>query len=152
MKLLLEKVHLLLHITRVVCHVSMRAGFQREDLSLLGVQQADVDLVIVEVGSDRQQRIVAEQTIGMQVLRIDPLLQARVMLLDFISMNRIVQEEGEIRVEIEKRSAHKAIHFQDVSVHKVAFVVSAEGSQANSPAIIGINVAEAVKLTSCDKV
>lgn len=50
----------------------------------------------------------------MKVLCVDTRLQARVVLLDLIGMDGIVQKEGEIRVE--KRAVVSGVEFSGASV------------------------------------
>ena len=88
----------------------------------------------------------------MKVLRIDPLLQAGVVLLDLVAMNRIGreimdQEEGEVRIQIKQRAAQKSIYLQNVTVREIPLVVSSEGSQAYFPTVEGIDKTEAVEPT-----
>ena len=86
-------------------------------------------------------------------MSVHPLLQTRVVLLDFVSDGR---ESFKKKVKFEYRSnserAQKAVDLEDVAVREIPLVISAEGPQTNSSAVEGINESEAVKLAGVDQI
>src|SRR5438046_8945469 len=66
--------------------------------------RADVDLVVVEISAGGEQA----GAVGARVLRIGPFLQTGIVLLDSVASDGILQEEGEIGEEVEKRPADEA--------------------------------------------
>ena len=72
-------------------------------------QERDLDLVRKEIGAGYDKRIPAEKFVRTQVLDIAPLLQSRVVLLNLVAENRIIQEEREIGEEVKQRPAYKAV-------------------------------------------
>jgi len=63
--------------------------------------QPDVDLVVVEVAARHQHAAHRAQLVRMRVLRVQPLLQPRIVLLEGIAADRVVQVKGEVGIEIE---------------------------------------------------
>lgn len=53
--------------------------------------EADIDLVIVEVGAEREHRGDSRQLVHVDVLRVGAFLQARIVLLEGIAVDRVVQ-------------------------------------------------------------
>src|SRR5437867_5498998 len=88
----------------------------------------------------------------MQVLRIETFLQARIMLLDTITMDGVVQVQCKIRVEIEQRSTQKSIRLETVSGLQDFSVIQAGRSEAHAAAIIGVHVSKPGELPRRDKV
>src|SRR5262249_33503318 len=93
----------------------------------------------------------------MQVLCVNSLLKTRVVLLNLVTMNEIsrkvmVQKEGKVRVQIEQRTAHKAIDFQNAAVREVPLVVRSKSTEANLPPIEWINETEPIQLTRANQI
>src|SRR6266566_4469392 len=88
----------------------------------------------------------------MQVLRIETFLQARIMLLDTISMDGVVQEQCKIRVEIEQRSTQKSIGLETVSGLHGFSVIQTGRSEAHAAAIVRVHVSKPGELPRRDKV
>src|SRR5260370_1314356 len=92
---------------------SSRRHVQR-DSALLGIQP-HINLVVVEVCPNRQQRLASPKLVGMQVLSVEPFLIPGIMLLNTVAMDRIIQKESEIRIKVKQRPAQKAVGFKAVS-------------------------------------
>src|SRR5258708_7480373 len=97
----LQKIDPLLQIAGYVRDVGIGTGGYVEYLPFLIMEQVHVDLVVVKVRSGGKQRAVTEQFVGMEILHVDALLQARIVLLDLVAVYRILEKKSEIRVEIE---------------------------------------------------
>ena len=95
---------------------------------------------------------MSEQLVGMQILGVHPLLQARIVLLDFVSIHTIIEEKSEVRIQIEQRASEKTIQFQDVAVRKFPLVVRSQRAQTDPSAIKRIDEAEAIQLAAGYKV
>ena len=78
-------------------------------------------------------------------MRVYALLQARIVLLDFIAEGLIGQEEGEIRPEIEHRAPQETVYLEDAPVRQIPPVVGAENPGPHAPAVLRINEAEAIQ-------
>src|SRR5262249_49619413 len=89
---------------------------------------------------------MAEQLVGVKILSVDSLLEAGIMLLYFVAVDRVGQEESEVRVQIKERSSNESIDLEDVAVGEIPLVISAERSHAHSSAVEWIDEAKAVKL------
>ena len=85
-----QNIKALLRVARYVGHVGVGAGGRFENVPFFCVKQADIDLIVVKIRADREQRSVSEKLVRMQVLRIETLLQPGIVLLNFISVNGIM--------------------------------------------------------------
>ncbi|HEX6623446.1 MAG TPA: hypothetical protein VF064_07015 [Pyrinomonadaceae bacterium] len=50
--------------------------------------------------------------VGPQILRVRALLQTRVVLLNLVAARLVVEEESEIRVEVEERAGGEAVELE----------------------------------------
>src|SRR4051794_10892643 len=89
---------------------------------------------------------------GMPVLHITPLLQARVVLLKGIAADGIVQKKREIRIQVEERPIHKAVCLERVTIRPRFAVVTRNRSEFYSSAIRRIDVAEPVENATANEV
>ena len=64
--------------------------------------------------------------VNVKVLRVQALLQTGIMMLEGISMNGVVEKVGEIRVQVEQRSADKAVDFERIAVGEAFAVIARE--------------------------
>src|SRR3954447_710052 len=81
----------------------------------------------------------------MGVLQVRALLQPRIVLLECVSIFRVIQEKCEIRIEVEQRAPDKSVDLQCVSVRKRLAVVGRKSAQLHLAAISRVDVAETVK-------
>src|SRR5215470_817179 len=88
----------------------------------------------------------------MEVLCVKTLLQTRIVLLNFVAVERVGKEEREVRIQIKERAGQKSVELQDVAGAEVPLVIGAERSQANASTVERIDEPEAVKLTLGDPV
>ena len=96
----------LLDVHRRIEYVHLRlcpwvAGNWRNDLAIFGMKEVDIDPAFSKVGSGHEQAGMASQGVCMQVLSAAAVLQTRVVLLNAVSIHRIVQVESEIGKQIE---------------------------------------------------
>src|SRR5262245_48065712 len=108
---------------------------------LLGIQR-DIDLILVKVCARGEQRRASQNPIGMEILSIRAFLIPRVVLLDAVAVDGIVEEEREIRVEIEKRPADEAVNLETVARCHAALVIDAGRSQADASSIAWVDISE----------
>src|SRR4051794_17504911 len=90
------------------CYSCWHAAFPRV--------KANIDLIIMEVCSGTEQSRERPQFVRMRVLQIAAFLQARIVLLERIAMDRIVQEERKVRIQIKKRPADENVRLEGVAV------------------------------------
>src|SRR3974377_916356 len=80
-----------------------------------------------------------------RVLSVGTLLQAGHVLLESVSMHRIIQEKRKIRVQVEKGTSQKPVQFKRVAVCKGFAVIRRESSECHAAAIGRVDIAEAVE-------
>ena len=113
----MQQADALLRVAGAVGHVGVGARGDAGGHAAVARIEPDVDLVVVEVGAARSERPRrGPELVRMRVLRVQPLLQARIVLLEGVAVHRIVQEEGEVGVEIEQRARDEAIGLERVAV------------------------------------
>src|SRR5215472_6127392 len=67
------------------------------------------------------------------------------MLLNFVSVYRVIQEEREVGIKIKERSAQKTIHLKNVAVGMLSAIVNPERSEPNPSAIERIDITKTVQ-------
>src|SRR3954454_22515329 len=92
--------NVLLNVAGLVSDVRVGARGHAGGDALLARVQADVDAVVVEVGAGDQDRGGPADPVWAGVLRVGAMLETRIVLLEGVAALGVVQEEGEIRVEI----------------------------------------------------
>ena len=70
----------------------------------------------------------------MQVLRIEPFLQARVMLLNAVAVLWIIQKKRKVRKQIEKRSTEETVGLETVAGLQCLSVIHAASAYTHAPA------------------
>src|SRR5262245_19806744 len=88
----------------------------------------------------------------MQVLRVEAFLQPRVVLLDSVAMQRVIQEQGEVRVEIEQRPAQESTGFETVAGPEGLPIVHARSTQAYLSTVAWIDISKAGQLSRRDEI
>jgi hypothetical protein len=76
----------------------------------------------------------------------------RVVLLESVAPDRVVQVEGEIRIEVKQRPAEKTVQFEAVAGGETLPVIYAQSPQPHAPTVGRIDVTEAVQLACADQV
>lgn len=104
------------------------------------------------IGASDEQRATAEERVGPQELRVGAFLQARIVLLNLVAALLVVQEEREVRVEIEERTRDEAVEFKDRAFKRLFFEIDAEDSAPHAPAVVRVDEAEPVEPSRCDLV
>ena len=145
-----EQGHRLLQVGGAVGDVRVIAGVHIERHASFLRVQADVDLVVVKVGAGGEQRLQAGDLVRQLILRVGAFDQARIVLLDGVAVQRVVQEEGEVGEEVEQGPGHEAIHLEHAAVRILLAEVGAAGGAAHAAAIVGVDVAEAVQAAGGD--
>src|SRR6185295_12962052 len=108
MQLAAQKLNGLLSVTRSVGHVRESTGRYVQRYAPLLRIQPDINLIFVKVRAGRQQGLVSPKLIRMDVLCVETLLITRIMLLDAIAVDGIIQKQREVGVKIKKRSAQES--------------------------------------------
>ncbi|MBI3681381.1 MAG: hypothetical protein HY235_13430 [Acidobacteria bacterium] len=67
------------------------------------------------------------------------------MLLDAVPVHLIVQEKGEVRVEVKQRAAEKAVDLPDRATGLFLAKIERRGSSAHHASIAGIEIREAIE-------
>ena len=142
--------HGLLQVGRAVGDVGVIAGADGERHASFLRVQADVDLVVVKVGAGGEQRLQAGNFVRQLILRVDAFDEARIVLLDSVAVQRVVEEEGEVGEEIEQRPRHEAIHLEHAAVRILLAEVGAAGGAAHAAAIVGVDISEAIQAAGGD--
>src|SRR5437762_13770154 len=96
MKLSVQEVGCLLSVSRCIRHVRQSVARYTKRFAVCLWKQSHVDLVIVKVCADGQERRISPQLMWSQVLRIEALLTARIMLLNPVAVRVVIQEEREV--------------------------------------------------------
>ena len=65
----------------------------------------NIDLVVVKIAAGDKKRPLSKKVEGMKKLGIGAFLQARVMLLNPVTVSLIIQEESKIGIQIEERAS-----------------------------------------------
>src|SRR5215475_14827422 len=110
-----QKIHTLLRVAGAICHMRIGAGGDIQRNSVLVGVKSDIDLIVVKVCACRQQRRISPEPVRMQILCIEALLISRIMLLNAISVDGVIQEKREVRVEVEQRTTQEPIGLKTVS-------------------------------------
>jgi hypothetical protein len=107
--------------------------------------EGDIDLIGVNIGTRREQRLPPEHFVWPQILRVPTLLQARIMLLDAIAVYRIVQKKREIRIQIKQRPRGKSVRFKHIAVRAFLAEINGRCGRAHAPAVARIDRSEPVQ-------
>src|SRR5689334_16114192 len=113
------------------------------------MKQVYVDLIVAKITACGEQQRVPKKLVRMQVLSVDALLQTRIVLLDLVAVNRIIQVKSEIRIQVKQRPSQKSVHLEDVAGRHFFLVVGCKRSHPNAPTIIGIDISVSVQVSAC---
>src|ERR1051326_2555433 len=101
MKASVQEVHGLLRVSGEIGDHQMGVGGNTCDSPANPRKQSNIDLIVMKIRADGQQCLRAEDLLQMQKLHVGAFLQTRVVLQNGIAVDRIVQEEGEIGIQVE---------------------------------------------------
>jgi len=145
LKLAMEKAQALLHVTCPVDHPSVGPRGYPERIAPQPRIKPHVDLVVVIIRAGGQQSLNGPKILRPDVLRVAALLKPGVVLLDAITVHWIVQEKGEVRIEIEQRPRNKSVQLPHTAIRPLVAEISRAGSHADSSAIGWVDVAKAIE-------
>ena len=112
--------------------------------------EADVDLIVVKVGAGGEQRLQACELVRQLILGVGAFDEARIVLLDGVAVQRVVQEEGEVGEKVEQGPGHEAIDLEHAPVRILLAEVGAAGGAAHAAAVVGVDIAEAIEAAGGD--
>jgi len=86
--------------------------------------QSHIHLIVVKVTAHCHQRPGSEDVIEVQILRVGTFLTSRIVLLDAVSSDRIIEKESKVGVEIKQRASKEYVGFKAVAIGELLPVIA----------------------------
>lgn len=147
-----EEAHVFLDVSGAVGDVGIGGGGDADGVAANAGVEADVDLVGVEVPAGGEIGVAGAGFVGAEILDVGTLDEAGIVLLDGVAVDGVVEEEGEVGVEIEKGPGEEAVDFPDSAIREFLAEVGGGCGGADFAAFAGIEEAEAGKGAVVDEI
>jgi hypothetical protein len=107
--------------------------------------EADVDVVVVEVGAGGEIAECVAGLVGLQKLEIGAVDEAGVVLLYGVAVDGVVEEKSEVRIQVEQGARGEGVEFPDCAGTRLLTEIASESGVGYATSFAGIEEAEGVE-------